>query len=41
MSGPSPEVVRCAVTTRLSVAAERRLSVSVGVWDKAHARRLT
>jgi hypothetical protein len=40
MSGPSPEVARCAVTTLLSVAAEKRLSVSVGVWDKAHARRL-
>ena len=41
MSRPSPEVARCAVTTLLSVTAELRLSVSVGVWDKAHARRLT
>ena len=40
MSRRSPEVARCAVTTLLSVAAERRLSVSVGVRDKAHARRL-
>ncbi len=36
MSRPSPEVVRCAVTTLLSVAAERRLSVSVGVSPRVH-----